>query len=58
VSKVACGGWFSIILTAEGDVFSYGMNNAGELGLGEENIKLVLQPTQIKIRDAIVDIAC
>jgi alpha-tubulin suppressor-like RCC1 family protein len=37
IKQISCGGWHSLILNEEGQVFSFGNNNSGELGLGHKN---------------------
>lgn len=38
VHKVVCGHEFSALLTAEGQVFTWGLNTTGQLGLAEEKV--------------------
>lgn len=35
VVQIACGGWHSMCLTSDGQVYSWGRNNNGQLGLGQ-----------------------
>lgn len=37
VVKIACGGTFSAILTDKGNLYVWGRNDSGQLGLGEES---------------------
>ena len=38
VHKVVCGHDFSALLTVEGQVFTWGLNTSGQLGLGEDKV--------------------
>jgi alpha-tubulin suppressor-like RCC1 family protein len=44
--QVAAGGRFSLVLTADGTVYSFGDNEHGQLGLGDGNDRLL--PTRIE----------
>jgi alpha-tubulin suppressor-like RCC1 family protein len=60
ISKVACGAFYSMILTQDGVLYSFGENVQGQLGLGRGNRKntwtpsLVAFPAPMKI----IDVAC
>jgi len=38
---VACGGWHSLALTSDGDVYSWGWNESGQLGHSAEKLSSV-----------------
>src|SRR5262245_4147890 len=61
VAQISCGGNHSLILTQDGKVFSFGMNDYGQLGLGEEcklGNKFKEEPQLIKYLDNVKQIAC
>ena len=37
ISKVSCGGQFTLILTSDGELFTFGENKNGQLGLGHND---------------------
>ena len=39
--KIAAGAYHSLICTSENQIYSYGKNNKGQLGLGDTNNKFV-----------------
>ena len=49
VAAVACGGWHSLALSVCGDVYSWGWNRDGQLGLGEGAVQTVIQPSLVVI---------
>ena len=49
VAAVACGGWHSLALSVCGDVYSWGWNRDGQLGLGEGAVQTVAQPSLVVI---------
>ncbi|CDW84777.1 regulator of chromosome condensation family protein [Stylonychia lemnae] len=59
VVKVCCGDLFQLLLTAEGQVFSWGQNLYGQLGLKDNTISATLQPQLVKFSnplDRIIDL--
>eukprot|EP01105_Mastigella_eilhardi_P008636 TRINITY_DN2089_c0_g1_i3.p1 TRINITY_DN2089_c0_g1~~TRINITY_DN2089_c0_g1_i3.p1 ORF type:complete len:1263 (-),score=254.68 TRINITY_DN2089_c0_g1_i3:29-3772(-) len=50
VEQVSCGEAFSVALTKNGDVYSWGFNAVGQLGLG--NLETCYVPTLLEIRNA------
>ena len=60
VSKIICGDLFAGILTAQGEVFTWGWNVYGQLGLKDTSIGVALNPTKVDFshNDKIMDIAC
>jgi alpha-tubulin suppressor-like RCC1 family protein len=54
IVKVASGGFYSMCLTNDGNIFGFGNNKKGRLGIqGQEKIVI---PTQIKTVSNIVDV--
>ena len=51
VVKVACGNMFAGMLTAEGTVFTWGLNEYGQLGLKQEKTMYVQRPNKINFVD-------
>lgn len=51
VVKVACGDLFAGMLTAEGQVFTWGYNNHGQLGVKQERTLYVQRPNKIEFID-------
>ena len=61
VIKVGCGETFSGLLTSNGQVFTWGYNKYGALGIDSDKIILQLGPDKpLKFKDdmKIVDITC
>ena len=67
VSKVMCGDLFAGILTAEGQVFTWGYNTFGQLGIKNDKTMFVREPQRINFVDRdkaegtpvfIKDLAC
>eukprot|EP00347_Sterkiella_histriomuscorum_P000877 403374181 len=60
VVKVSCGDQFSAILTAEGQVFTWGLNISGQLGLSNVTVAAAIAPQLVKFsnpKDKIIDIS-
>ena len=51
VHKVVCGNYFAGLLTSEGQIFTWGCNNYGQLGIQDDQIYLVQRPNQIQLLD-------
>ena len=51
IVKVVCGDLFSGLLTAEGQVFTWGYNNYGQLGNKNEKILFMQRPNKIEFID-------
>ncbi|KAK5582365.1 hypothetical protein RB653_003948 [Dictyostelium firmibasis] len=51
ISKVFCGYDTSFLLSARGNVYSFGSNEIGTLGLGSELKGRVTKPTKVKLPD-------
>jgi alpha-tubulin suppressor-like RCC1 family protein len=45
VKAIAAGGWHSLALTESGEVYAWGSNGHGQLGLGDTNNRLT--PTEV-----------
>ena len=60
VAKVICGDLFAGLLTAQGEVFTWGWNVFGQLGLKDTSIGVALNPTKVDFyqNDKIMDISC
>lgn len=60
VTKVVCGELFGGLLTSQGEVFTWGWNIFGQLGLKETTIGVTLDPQQVTFEksDFIIDLAC
>ncbi|KAI6234495.1 hypothetical protein M3Y99_00801500 [Aphelenchoides fujianensis] len=55
VVDVACGGWHSLALTDEEDVYSWGWNDDGQCGLPAEEMRIVEIPHPIDLQGAAPD---
>lgn len=58
--KIQCGDQFSMLLTSEGQVYSWGLNVYGQLGLSDTTAAAVLYPQLVKFtqpKDKIIDIS-
>lgn len=61
ITKVACGLYHTVVVTAEGEVYSFGKNDYGQLGLGHaRNVKV---PSIVKVGtgesdEKIIEICC
>ena len=47
IMSVKCGSYHSLILTSEGDIYSFGNNEYNQLGLNNEKLKMMNKPTLI-----------
>jgi len=43
ITDIACGGWHSLTLTSDGDVYSFGWNPVGQLGHSSAHLSSVVQ---------------
>lgn len=57
VKKISTGRFHSLMLSESGDVYVCGANNCGQCGMGE-NVKDILLPILLDIKEIVVDIAC
>ncbi|XP_076042940.1 HECT and RLD domain containing E3 ubiquitin ligase 4 isoform X2 [Oratosquilla oratoria] len=48
VIQIACGSHHVLALTRDGELYAWGLNNHGQLGLGQQG-KHILLPTQVKV---------
>ena len=58
VVKVMCGSMFSGLLTADGQVFTWGENLFGQLGVADSKVTWCQRPTKVVMNKFIKDIAC
>lgn len=60
VAKLICGDLFSGLLTSEGELFTWGWNVYGQLGLRDSSIGVTLTPLKVDFapKDRIIDVAC
>ncbi|KAF2892607.1 hypothetical protein ILUMI_13565 [Ignelater luminosus] len=63
ISKIATGGWHSCAVSAEGDVYTWGWNGNGQLGIGkinEEAVGVMAIPQVVDFPDDsnAIDVAC
>jgi alpha-tubulin suppressor-like RCC1 family protein len=61
VSKVVCGSMFSGLLTSTGQVFTWGDNQHGQLGIKNQHVVWVQSPTEVryeKEKPFVRDLAC
>ncbi|KAG2378219.1 hypothetical protein C9374_008362 [Naegleria lovaniensis] len=49
IRKIQCGNFYSMVLTEDSEVFGFGQNHWGQLGIGEEQENVVLVPTQLQM---------
>ncbi|EGC39646.1 hypothetical protein DICPUDRAFT_147589 [Dictyostelium purpureum] len=57
ISKVFCGYDSSFLLSARGNVYAFGSNEVGSLGLGGDHIGRVVTPTKVKLPEKIQQIS-
>ena len=55
VSDISCGGYFTLLLTGDGRVFSFGKGQYGRLGRGNEED--FTEPGEVVIEDTVVKIS-
>ncbi|CAL8461917.1 g1448 [Coccomyxa elongata] len=61
VADIVAGGWHSLALTTEGEVFVWGRGEYGRLGLGDKSGSSKLRATQVTFKDpnvCIVQASC
>jgi len=58
IKKICGGHQHSAILTDDGEVYIWGRNNFGQLGLGKKADEEVAEPTRLPAIKNIVDISC
>lgn len=54
ILQIATGGWHSCALSEEGDLYTWGWNSNGQLGISEDNIAVQATP-QVVTFDGDVD---
>lgn len=65
IVKIACGGWHSIALSSDGDLYVWGSNSNGQLGLKtnksetiDSDVSIMATPIVLDLDCNVVDIAC
>jgi len=56
ITQISCGGYHSLVLDSEGRIFSFGRNEYGQLGLGDNSHKNT--PQMIPSIQNITQISC
>lgn len=56
VTKIACGNYHMLVITEEKEVYGFGQNSNGELGIGSYT-NVVTTPTKAKYLSNVIDIA-
>ncbi|XP_033219280.1 probable E3 ubiquitin-protein ligase HERC4 isoform X2 [Belonocnema kinseyi] len=56
VSQIAASGWHSAVVTSQGDLYSWGWNTNGELGILNSTTKVVASPTIVDFQNEKGDI--
>lgn len=51
VVQISAGGWHSAVVTDQGDLYTWGWNTSGELGLSDRGSKVVAVPTLVDFPD-------
>ncbi|XP_054264750.1 X-linked retinitis pigmentosa GTPase regulator-like [Macrosteles quadrilineatus] len=57
IEQLSAGCLHSAVLNSKGEVFVWGSNSDGQLGLGED-VKSVLTPTRLHLKDSVAKISC
>ncbi len=56
IVKIECGDYFTMALSDNGKIYTWGQNNYGQLGLGRSSQQLKVNlPTELKLRDKVVE---
>lgn len=59
VMDIAAGGWHSMVLTPNGEVYAWGRGEHGRLGFGDDkSSKMVPQKVQLLAGETIVQVSC
>jgi alpha-tubulin suppressor-like RCC1 family protein len=58
IREVECGDNFSAFLTANGEVYAFGSNCDGQLGIGYLSQKPICEPSKVKVEAHIYQISC
>ncbi|KAG7189944.1 hypothetical protein KM043_006105 [Ampulex compressa] len=51
VVQISAGGWHSAVVTDQGDLYTWGWNTCGELGVNEKGTKVIGAPALIDFKD-------
>ena len=57
-TQIACGGWHTVALSPNGEVFTWGFGIYGQLGHGDGEIRHVPTKVESLSRETIVKVAC
>lgn len=58
IMQISAGGWHSLVLSEFGDIYAFGWNESGQLGIGSEDAIKAL-PTLIELNDVnFISISC
>eukprot|EP01129_Flabellula_baltica_P007556 TRINITY_DN2959_c0_g1_i1.p1 TRINITY_DN2959_c0_g1~~TRINITY_DN2959_c0_g1_i1.p1 ORF type:complete len:473 (-),score=135.46 TRINITY_DN2959_c0_g1_i1:53-1441(-) len=57
IKKISCGRLHTVLLTEDGDVYTWGNNTKGQLGLGLPLEETISVPTKLALNKTIVDVA-
>lgn len=58
VRQIACGSGHTVVLTTDGEVFTWGRGDDGRLGHGDNGWKYVPRPTQSLAGQVVVQVTC
>jgi alpha-tubulin suppressor-like RCC1 family protein len=57
-SDIAAGGWHSLAISKEGDVYAWGRGEYGRLGLGDRSGSSKLRPQKVGGRRTVCNNSC
>lgn len=61
VKKIACGSWHSVAITQDGDMYVWGWNSNGQLGIKnveDHHSTIQAEPFLLNFETVIIDVAC
>ncbi|XP_015585366.1 RCC1 domain-containing protein 1 isoform X2 [Cephus cinctus] len=56
VVQISAAGWHSAVVTDQGDLYTWGWNTIGELGIDTEDTKIFATPTIVDFKDGLGEI--